>query len=219
MQMAALASSTSNVWRYLMASPPHFVHDHILAISAWVILYMAESAGVAFQDKAKTESSDLAINTLAALPRLLVPSEQLAILLLRCSAFQPQSSQVVSSAVLPAAVALNTSQRDSKLQERSFPPKGSRLEKQRPTFVPAPKQRTGLKPGEWDPNDDFNTREEVARRSYLQDMYYCVAALPKNGLTPERLYEAQVMSKKLTYWQGVLDQYHLIKICICCQDV
>lgn len=178
-----------------MASPPHFVQDHILAISAWAILYMAECAGLSFWNKAK-KPSDLAVNVLASLPRLLVPSEGLAMLLPE-HFFIQSKAQDLAAAAAPAAVPTGTMQKEppAKKQSSQASLQGS-LPRQS-------KQRRGLKPGQWDPNDDFNNREEIARRTYLKDMYYCVGALPKKGLETDKLFEAQVMSKKFTYWQGV----------------
>ena len=64
------------------------------------------------------------------------------------------------------------------------------------------KQRAGLKPGEWDPAQGDVAREGIAKRSYLQDMWYCVAAVPDGGLKAGKLYEASSMGKQITYWQG-----------------
>ena len=70
------------------------------------------------------------------------------------------------------------------------------------------KQRAGLKPGEWDPAQGDVAREGIAKRSYLQDMWYCVAAVPDGGLKAGKLYEASSMGKQITYWQGA----HLLAI-------
>jgi hypothetical protein len=175
-----------------MASSPHFVQDHILAISAWVILYMAECAGLSFRNNVRTPS-DLAVAKLASLPRLLVPSERLAKFLPKFSSIQ---SKAQALAAAPAAVPTDITRKETTVRQQSS------QASQQGSLHRQQKHRHGLKPGQWDPNDDFNNREEIARRTYLKDMYYCVGELPKKGLEIDKLYEAQVMSKKFTYWQG-----------------
>lgn len=66
------------------------------------------------------------------------------------------------------------------------------------------RSRQGLKPGEWDPSIGDFARKDIARRSLLQDMYYCVAQVPAGGLQDGQLYEASVMGKPVTFWKGEL---------------
>lgn len=63
--------------------------------------------------------------------------------------------------------------------------------------------RQALKPGEWDPAIGDFARKDIARRSLLQNMYYCVAQVPAGGLREGQLYEASAMGKSVTFWQGV----------------
>ena len=62
--------------------------------------------------------------------------------------------------------------------------------------------RAGLKPGEWDPTQGDVARQGIARRSLMQDFYYCIAAAPEVGYQPGKLYSATAMGKDITFWQG-----------------
>ena len=197
LQMAALAGTTSNIWRHMMASSPHFLADHILAVTAMALIYMAESAGVAFRER-PARKSDVAITKLAALPSMFLPSERLRMLMPRASA---------STAAPVEAIASPTALPDRPAKPAAQPSGVKRTPRSRASesssaFVPDRPARPGLKPGEWDPAQGFAPRKDIAKRTYLKDMYYCVAELPQGGLKVDKLYEAQAMSKKITYWQG-----------------
>ena len=198
MQMSALANS-SDVWPHMMATPPHFVQDHILAMTLWVLLYMAESAGLAARHKRVLRKADIAIAKLAALPRLLVPTERLRMLLpqrggsgMPSTAPSDAAAPFVVSDAPPAPAGRRGGNADEERVHMRFTGRKAPVPPSQ-AFVPDRPARPGLKPGEWDPTQAFAPREDIARRTYLQDMYYCVGALPTAGLKPDTLHEAQVM--------------------------
>lgn len=71
--------------------------------------------------------------------------------------------------------------------------------------LPGARARAGLRPGEWDPSHiGASAREGIARKSYLEGMWYCLAAEPSGGLQAGKLHETHLMGTRVVFWRGTL---------------
>jgi hypothetical protein len=72
-QMASLSNGAANVWGALASYPPAFVQDHVLALCSWLVLYMAESAGLRALLRGESVARNSVVAWMSNLPKIILP--------------------------------------------------------------------------------------------------------------------------------------------------